>query len=81
MPSMHALNRFNVEDVHSTSVPLSHNLSWVKHELHEAVVTARKSAWWSVRERESLMGVLWSVDALPQYFMQAMFVGAETVAV
>lgn len=34
-----------------------------------------------MRERDELMGVLYLEDALPQYLIHAMFVGAETVAV
>ena len=43
------------------------------------VVTARKSAWSRVTETEELIGVFMTASALPQYLIQAMFVGAETV--
>jgi len=43
-------------------------------------VTARRSVWSRVTDTEELMGVLRGMDALPQYFTQAMFVGAETVS-
>lgn len=40
------------------------------------VVVARRSSWFSVTDTLLLMGVLSATDALPQYLMQAMFVGA-----
>ena len=69
-----------LEDAFSSSVPLSQSRSEEKDLDAEAVVTARRSHWSRVTETEELMGVFSWILALPQYLMQAMLVGAETVA-
>ena len=43
-------------------------------------VMARRSSWSRVTETDELMGVLNSLLALPQYLMQAIFVGLVTVS-
>jgi len=46
----------------------------------DAVVTAHRSDWSRVTDTEELMGVLYSLDALPQYLIHAILVGAVTVS-
>jgi len=74
-----ALKRLLVET--SSSKPFSHSLLDLKDGSMERVVTDRKVFWERVTLTLLLMGVFNSRDAFPQYFMQAMFVGADTVTV
>jgi hypothetical protein len=51
----------------------------VNEALAVIVVIAFKSSWFRVTDTELLIGVFSPTSALPQYLMQAMFVGALCV--